>query len=68
MHAFELQPSGFPVQKCNALASHIQHLILPLASPSRGQHHSLLIAHPAKKRFINLKSNKTPGQIAHLTK
>jgi hypothetical protein len=27
-----------------------------------------LIAHPAKKRFINLKSNKTPGQIAHLTK
>lgn len=54
MHAFELHPSDFLVQKCNVLASHIQHQILPLASPSQGQHHSLLIAHPAKIHLINL--------------
>lgn len=54
MHAFELHPSDFLVQKCNVLASHIQHQILPLASPSQGQHHSLLIVHPAKIHLINL--------------
>lgn len=41
MHASELQPSGFQAQRCNVSSSHIQDLILPLASPYRGQHHLL---------------------------
>lgn len=47
-HASELQPSDFQAQRCNVSASHIQDLILQLASPYQGQHRLLSIAHPVK--------------------